>query len=44
MNIVKLLSISVSTVHNHLATIRRKLSVKKSIDLVRYALEKGYNS
>ena len=37
-----LLFISVRTVEHHRASIMRKLNIKKTADLVRYALRKGY--
>ena len=37
-----LLSISVHTVERHRANIMRKLNLKKTADLVRYAIGKGY--
>lgn len=37
-----LLFISPRTVHHHRANIMRKLNANKSIDLVKYALQKGY--
>jgi DNA-binding NarL/FixJ family response regulator len=39
-----LLSISHFTVRNHIAKIKMKLSMKKDIDIVKYALKKGYTS
>jgi two-component system, NarL family, response regulator NreC len=39
-----LLSISHSTVRNHITRIKRKLSMKKDIDMVKYAIKKGYAS
>jgi DNA-binding NarL/FixJ family response regulator len=41
-DIAALLTISVRTVENHRANIMRKLNMKKTADLVRYALDKGY--
>jgi DNA-binding NarL/FixJ family response regulator len=38
-----LLSISVHTVERHRANIMNKLNLKKTADLVKYAIEKGYN-
>lgn len=40
--IADLLFISVRTVDNHRANIMEKLNVKKSTDLVKYAIQKGY--
>lgn len=40
--IAQLLFISVHTVHNHRKNIRRKLSIRKNADLVKYALKHGY--
>jgi DNA-binding NarL/FixJ family response regulator len=37
-----LLSISVHTAERHRANIMRKLNLKKTADLVKYAIEKGY--
>ena len=42
--ISELLSISLSTTRNHLAKIKKKLSAKKNIDLIKYAYKKGYAS
>ncbi len=39
-----LLCISVYTVNNHRANIIRKLDLKRTADLVRYAIERGYVS
>lgn len=39
-----LLSISHYTVRNHIASIKMKLSMKKDIDIVKYAIKKGYTS
>ncbi|MHB8069317.1 MAG: response regulator [Desulfobaccales bacterium] len=38
------LSISKATVCTHIANIKRKLSIRSSINLMRYALRKGYAS
>jgi DNA-binding NarL/FixJ family response regulator len=38
------LFISVTTVHNHRANIKKKLNVRKNIDLLKYAIRKGYIS
>ena len=38
------LCISLSTTRNHLAKIKKKLSLKKNIDLIKYAYKKGYAS
>ena len=40
--IAEVLDISVRTVESHRAFIIRKLNLKKTADLVRYAMEKGY--
>jgi DNA-binding NarL/FixJ family response regulator len=40
--IAELLFISDRTVQNHRANIMRKLNLRKTTDLVRYALQKGY--
>jgi len=40
--IATLLSITESTVRNHLAKIRKKLSFRKNIELAKYAFKKGY--
>lgn len=40
--IADVLAISVRTVESHRAFIIRKLNLKKTADLVRYAMEKGY--
>jgi len=40
--IAQLLFISIHTVHNHRKNIRRKLSIRKNADLVKYALKHGY--
>lgn len=42
--ISELLSISLSTTRNHLTKIKKKLSLKKNVDLIRYAFKKGYAS
>jgi DNA-binding NarL/FixJ family response regulator len=39
-----LLSISHYTVRNHITRIKAKLSMKKDIDIVKYAIKKGYAS
>lgn len=41
-DIAAFLSISARTVENHRANIRRKLKLKKTADLVRYAIQKGF--
>ena len=40
----ELLSISHYTVRNHITRIKMKLSMKKDIDIVKYAIKKGYTS
>jgi DNA-binding NarL/FixJ family response regulator len=40
----ELLSISHYTVRNHLTRIKMKLFMKKDIDIVKYAIKKGYTS
>ncbi len=40
--IASLLFISVYTVNNHRANIIKKLKLKRTADLVRYAIDKGY--
>lgn len=42
--IAELLSISHSTVRNHITRIKKKLSIKRDIDIVKYAITKGYTS
>jgi DNA-binding NarL/FixJ family response regulator len=42
--VANLLFISVRTVQNHRANIRRKLNIRKTADLVKYAIRKGYVS
>ena len=42
--IAELLSISHSTVRNHITRIKKKLSIKRDIDIVKYAIKKGYAS
>jgi DNA-binding NarL/FixJ family response regulator len=42
--ISELLSLSWSTTRNHLSNIRKKLMLKRNIDLITYALKKGYAS
>lgn len=39
----ELLFISLRTVQNHRANIMRKLKVRRTTDLIKYALEKGYS-
>jgi DNA-binding NarL/FixJ family response regulator len=40
----ELLFISTRTVHSHRNNIMRKLSIKKTVDLVHYAIKKGYTA
>ncbi|MGQ9922089.1 MAG: response regulator [Desulfobacca sp.] len=40
--IAKLLYISLRTVQNHRANLMRKLDIHRTVDLVKYALQKGY--
>lgn len=42
--IAEMLSISHYTVRNHITKIKAKLSMKKDIDIVKYAIKKGYTS
>jgi DNA-binding NarL/FixJ family response regulator len=42
LEISELLSISCSTARNHLSKIKKKLLIKRNIDLVKYAIKKGY--
>ncbi|PQP34032.1 DNA-binding response regulator, partial [Desulfobacteraceae bacterium SEEP-SAG9] len=42
--IAELLYISVHTVGHHRANIMKKMKFKKSTDLVKYAIKKGYTS
>ena len=42
--IAEVLSISHYTVRNHIAKIKAKLSMKNDIDIVKYAIKKGYTS
>ena len=43
-DIAQLLSISTRTVEHHRANLMKKLSIKKTADLIRYAISKGYVS
>ncbi len=40
--IAVLLFISIHTVHNHRKNMKKKLNIRKSVDLVKYAYEQGY--
>jgi DNA-binding NarL/FixJ family response regulator len=40
--IAQILSISVTTVRNHRMNIKRKLHIKNTFDLIKYALKQGY--
>ena len=42
--ISEILDISWSTVRNHIGKIKKKLAIKKNIDLIKYALKQGYAS
>jgi len=42
--IAQILSISVTTVRNHRMNIKRKLQIKSTFDLIKYALKQGYVS
>ena len=42
--IANLLFLSVRTVDHHRARIKRKLNIKKTADLIKYAIRKGYTS
>jgi DNA-binding NarL/FixJ family response regulator len=42
--VANLLFISVRTVQNHRANIMKKLKIRKTADLVKYAIRKGYVS
>jgi len=42
--IADLLSLSIRTVHCHRLNIKRKLDLRKSIELIKYAILKGYTS
>lgn len=42
--IASVLFISINTVNNHRANLIKKLKIKKSVDLVKYAIQQGYIS
>lgn len=42
LEIADLLSISAVTVHNHRVNIKKKLKIKRTADLIKYALQQGY--
>ena len=42
--IAALLCISVRTIHHHRANIMKKLKIKKTADLIKYAIRKGFTS
>lgn len=42
--IASMLCISVRTIHHHRANIMKKLKIKKTADLIKYAIRKGYTS
>jgi DNA-binding NarL/FixJ family response regulator len=42
--ISEILDISWATVRNHIGKIKKKLAIKKTIDLIKYALKQGYAS
>jgi DNA-binding NarL/FixJ family response regulator len=44
IEIAELLSISHSTVRNHITRIKKKLFMKRDIDIVKYAIKRGYAS
>lgn len=39
-----LLCISVRTIHHHRANMMKKLKIRKTVDLIKYAIRKGYTS
>jgi len=43
-DIAKLLNISISTVKHHRAAIKKKLDIRKTAGLVKYAIRKGYTT
>ena len=42
--IAELLSLSYNTVRNYMVTIKSKLNLKTKPDLIKFAIEQGYNS
>lgn len=41
-DVAKLLSISIRTVEHHRANIMKKIAIKSTVDLIKYAIQKGY--